>query len=137
MRFSILLVLLLLLALPGCNEDTSATKPSKTAEAARIEKEVVRRVEAAKLESTVRTSRLHTVRLIGLATLACGAVGGLVWMRQSRNPAKSPHGALIQRNEPPLRTDHYPPRSGRVIDFPTTPASHRQGQPHNPRNHTP
>ena len=72
MRYSILLALLLL---PGCNEDTSATKPSKAAEAVRIEKEVVRRVEAAKLESMVRTSELHTVRLIGLASTPDPSIG--------------------------------------------------------------
>lgn len=135
MRYSILLALLL--ALPGCKEDRSATKPSKAAEATRIEKEVARRVEAAKLESTVRTSRLQTIRLVGLVVLAGGAVGGLVWLRQSRLTPQPPQQLLNQGGELPLRTDHYPLRSGRVIDFPRHPANHGQEQPHHPRNHTP
>src|SRR6478609_7535357 len=80
MQKPILLATLLLLA--GCHDDTPSTKSSKSAETARIEKEVAKRVEAAKLESTVRTSRLHTVRVVGFTVLAGGAVAGLLWVRR-------------------------------------------------------
>lgn len=131
MRASLLLVLLL--ALSGCNEDEPASQSKKSADAARIEKEVTRRVEAAKLESTLRTNRLQTIRMIGLLALAGGAVGGLVWLRQSRVPAQA-SGSAIQQSQPPLWQDHYPTHPGRVIDFPTSPANHRQRHPPNRRS---
>ena len=132
MRYSILLVLLL--ALPGCNEDTPASPSKKSANVARIEQEVTRRVDAAKLESTVRQSRLQTIRLIGLVSLAGGAVGGLVWLRQSRLPPQPPQQSLNQRSAPPLWNDHHPPRPGRVIEFPTVPVRRQKHHP-NRRSH--
>ena len=127
------LLLVLLFALSSCNEDEPASQSKKSADAARIEKEVTRRVEAAKLESTLRTNRLQTIRMIGLLALAGGAVGGLVWLRQSRVPAQA-SGSAIQQSQPPLWQDHYPTYPGRVIDFPTSPANHRQRHPPNRRS---
>ena len=83
MRYPILLAILLLLA--GCHEDPSTS--TKSAEEARIQKEVARRVEAARLEATVRTNRLQTIRMVGFIVLAGGAVGGLLWVRQRHLPA--------------------------------------------------
>lgn len=127
MRITILLMMLLTLA--GCKDDTPATRSKKTADAARIEKEVTRRVEAAKLEASVRKSRLQTIRLISFVVLAGGAVGGLVWLRQSRISGQSSPGSLLPPNHPPLWTDHYPTQPGRVIDFPATPANPPQRHP--------
>ena len=136
MRLPILLALML--ALPGCNEDedksASTSKSSKVAETARIEKMVARRVEAAKLESTVRTSRLHTIRIVGFTVLAGGAVAGLLWVRRPQFQGLPTSVAQIQRPRPALWNDHHPPRTGRVIDFPlVTPARQQARQP-DPRN---
>jgi len=131
MRFPVILMILLLLT--GCNDDSSATQSSKAAEAARIEKEVARRVEAARYESIVRNSRLRTIRVVGFIILAGGAVAGLIWLRNRRSPE---HPSLHSRHpgtQPPLWDDHYPSGNGRVIDFPPGPASPRPGQaPHPP-----
>ena len=86
MRLPLFLTILLILLLAGCNDDTPATPSSKAAEAARIEREVARRVSAARLESAVRTSRLRTIRVVGFIVLAGGAVVGLVWLRSRRFP---------------------------------------------------
>lgn len=131
MRFPVILMILLLLT--GCNDD-SPTQSSKAAEAARIEKEVARRVEAARYESIVRNSRLRTIRVVGFIVLAGGAVTGLIWLKNRRFPE---HPALHSRHpgmqSPPLWNDHYPSGNGRVIDFPPGPANPRPGQtPHPP-----
>jgi hypothetical protein len=130
------ILFLILLTLPGCNDDTPGTRFKKTADAARIEKEVTRRVEAAKLDASVRKSRLQTIRLISFVVLAGGAVGGLVWLRQSRASGQSSPGSLLPQNHPPLWTDHYPTHPGRVIDFPATPANPPQRHPPYRRSHT-
>jgi hypothetical protein len=121
----IIILFLMLLTLAGCKDDKPASRSKKSADAARIEKEVTRRVEAAKLDASVRKSRLQTIRLISFVVLAGGAVGGLIWLRQSR----SSQGALLPQNHPPLWTDHYPTHPGRVIDFPDTPANPPQRHP--------
>ena len=151
MRLPILLALIL--ALSGCNEDAdksaSTSKSSKVAEAAKIEREVARRVETAKLESTVRTSRLHTIRIVGFTVLAGGAACCLIWLQyhhRSYNPEQS-HGGPLQM---PSWRDHYPVSTTRVLDLPPpapppaarienpTPPRHRRvsrHRNHNRRNH--
>ena len=125
MRSPILLTILLLLA--GCHEDLSTS--SKSAEEARIQKEVARRVDAARLEATVRTKRLQTIRMVGFIVLAGGAVGGLLWVRQRRMPASL---SQVSRTSPALWNDHYPSPTGRVIDFPAVPTPPRQSNPPSP-----
>lgn len=106
----ILLAVLLMLA--ACRDDPP---PNNIAEAARIEKEVARRVEAARLESSVRLSRLRTIRVVGFILLAGGAVAGLLWVRRTRFPNTTPQFGT-QQARLPLWQDHYPPSEGRVID---------------------
>jgi hypothetical protein len=133
----VLILFLMLLTITGCNDDTPASRSKKSADAARIEKEVTRRVEAAKLDASVRKSRLQTIRLISFVVLAGGAAGGLVWLRQSPMSGQSSPGSRLPQNHPPLWTEHYPPHPGRVIEFPPTPASHRQRHHPNRRKHNP
>jgi hypothetical protein len=119
--FIVTLAFLLLLA--GCKEDPPAAKPSKAVEAARIEREVAKRVEAARLESTVRTNRLRTIRIIGFCFLAGFAVAGLIWVQQPRFP--NPQGRLAPPvvTRPPQWVDHSRSPTGRVIDLHTNPAT--------------
>ena len=112
------ILLALMLALFGCHKDKSFIQQPMPGESVRVEKEVARRVEAAKLESTVRTSRFHTIRVIGFIVLAGGAVAGLCWIRQPQSSVRPTSVAQIQGALPPLWNDHQPPRAGRVIDFP-------------------
>jgi hypothetical protein len=107
MRPLILLAALLLVA--GCDDDKSASK-SKTAEAARIEREVKRRVDAAGIETAAAENRLRTIRVIGFIVLAGGAAAALLKLR---------HPAFSYSPERPLGTPL--PRTSRVIDFPQTP----------------
>jgi len=125
MRFPFILTILLLpmlaMLLTGCKEDPPATSSAKAAEAARIEREVARRVSAARLESSVRTKRLHTIRVVGFILLTGAAVAGLLWLRNRRSPEHPSPQYRIQGTQPPLWNDHYPPGNGRVIDFPSAP----------------
>ena len=128
------ILLALMLALSGCHKDKSSIQPPWPGETARMEKEVARRVEAAKLESTVRTSRFHTIRVIGFIVLAGGAVAGLCWIRQPQSSVRPPSVAQIQGALPALWNDHQPPRAGRVIDFPPVTAARQQARQPNSRN---
>ena len=118
MRILLLLAFPLLMA--GCKGNPPAAKSSKAAETARIEKEVAKRVEAARLESSVRTNRLRTIRIVGFCFLAGFAVAGLIWVQQPQFP--NPQGRIAPPvvNRPPQWTDHSRPPTGRVLDLTPT-----------------
>ena len=114
------LLLAALLMLGSCDGPSAkSSKPSKSAEAVRIEKEVAKRVEVVKIEVKARESRLHTIRVVGFIVLASGAVTALVWVSQTRLPPL-PGSTDLARPRPirPIQwNDHMPPRPGRVIDL--------------------
>ena len=109
-----------LLPLTGCPGDDPG---SKSAEAARIEKEVAKRVaqKSIEMDIEIRKSRMHTFRLLGLIALVGGAVGGLVWLQRYRgfNPAQ-PRERNLQM---PRWWDHYMTPSNRVLELPPPAAS--------------
>jgi hypothetical protein len=129
MRLTFILGFLLL---SGCNDATPATQSSKAAEAARIEREVARRVEAARLDSAVRINRLRTIRVLGFIVLTGGALSGLLWLRNRDYPGHPAPRTLRSGPRPPLWDDHYPSGNGRVIDLPAGPPNPGPAQSSNP-----
>lgn len=111
-RHTLLLVTLLILS--GCNDDGTSSKNRKSAEAARIEREVARRVQVERLAVSERKSRLQTYRVISYVVLAGGAVTGLLWLQRQRAFGSS------QNQSRPLQlqswTDHFPTPANRVFD---------------------
>ena len=131
MRHRTLLVAATLL-LAGCRDDTASS--SKSAEAARIEKEVKRRVEVVERDLKVRQTRLHTIRVTGFILLAGGSLALLVWL-QHRRGIQPLH---LPENLPPVTRwrDHYPVPPARVMDPPPPePANGQRGNPNRPGNH--
>ena len=110
-----ILLLAALLMLGACREDQSANQSARSAEEARIQKEVARRVEVVENDLKTRQVRLHTIRLLGFILLAGGAVAGLLWVRQARFP-NTPVRPATRHPVLPEWSDHYQPGSGRVID---------------------
>ena len=117
---TLLLLLAALLVLGGCRDEPSdsdqSSKASKAAQAARIEKEVVKRVALVEKDLRVRQTRMHTIRLVGFIMLAGGAVAGLVWLqsRRSFNLMQDPQSSVRR----PEWNDHYPVASARILELP-------------------
>jgi len=115
-----ILLLAALLMLGGCDDDSRTHKSSKSAEEARIEKEVVLRVAVVEQNLHVQQARMHTYRTLGFIVLAGGAIGGLIWLQRHRpfNPAQ-PRDRRLQM---PEWRDHYGVPDTRILDMPS-PAS--------------
>lgn len=111
-----IILLAALLMVSACRDEQV---PDKSAEEARIQKEVTRRVGIVETELETefktRQTTLRTLRTIGFILLAGGAVAGLVWVRQSRFP-NTPVRPATRHPVLPEWSDHYQPGSGRVID---------------------
>jgi hypothetical protein len=108
----IIILLAALLMVSACHDEQD---PDKSAEEARIEKEVTRRVGIVETELKTRQTTLRTLRTIGFILLAGGAVAGLVRVRQSRFPNTLVRPAT-RHPVLPEWSDHYQPGPGRVID---------------------
>ena len=117
-EISVLLMALILLV--GCHEDSSGSKSSKSAEATRIEKEVAARVikEVEVIEKNLKAKQtlLHTFRILGFIALTGGAAGGLIWLQRNRryNPMQNQERNL----QMPRWRDHYTVRTNRVLELP-------------------
>lgn len=113
------LLLMALLLVTSCNEDSPSSNSSKTAEAAKIEKEVAIRVNSARLEAAARDNLLHTFRVVGFILLAGGAVAGLMWVQRPPPPEGQSPVVRFPETQPALMSEPRRTRSTRVIDFPT------------------
>ncbi|MEO5714654.1 MAG: hypothetical protein ABIT37_14300 [Luteolibacter sp.] len=109
------IVLVLLLILTGCRGNKSSIKIPASVEAARIEREVVKRVDAERLATSERKDRLHTIRVVGLIVLTGGAVTGLLWLQRQRAPISSLNRE--RQLQLPLGTDHQATPPTRVFDI--------------------
>ena len=109
-------ILLTALLLVACNDDKATGKSSKSAEEARIQREIAQRVAVAEFDLKAKQNRLHTIRVVGFILLAGGALGGLVWLQHHRsyNPAQGPD--LAGRR--PAWTDHYGISTSRILELP-------------------
>jgi hypothetical protein len=127
-------ILLVTFLLPCCRDDETSAKSSKSAEAARIEREVKRRVEVVEKDLKVRQTRLHTIRVIGFIVLAGGSVTLFVRLQRQRGvlPVHLPESL------PPVSQwrDHYPVPESRIIDpDPPEPFNGQRSNPNRSRNH--
>jgi hypothetical protein len=105
------ILLAVLLMLGGCRDDQSA---NKSAVEARIEREISQRVAIVEKDLKVRQTTLHTIRIVGFALLAAGAVGGLIWLQRHRPFTPSQERPL----QLPRWQDHYTVPSTRVLELP-------------------
>ena len=105
-----LILIVTLLLLGGCGDGKST---SKSAEAARIEREVTRRVEVVKKDLKVRQNRMRTIRTTAFILLAGGSIALLVRLQRQHGLHPTPTRLL------PVTKwlDHYAiPSSARVIE---------------------
>ncbi len=92
--------------LAACQED------QKSAEEARIEREVARRIAAERRQSEIRAERLRTLRIVGFLVLSGGALGTIIWCGWPRDAPGGPAAG-----GPSSQILRHPPRGGRVIDL--------------------
>jgi len=109
-------ILLTALLLVACNDDKATGKSSKSAEEARIQREIAQRVAVAEFDLKAKQNRLRTIRVVGFILLAGGALGGLVWLQHHRsyNPAQG----IDLAGRRPEWSDHYGISSSRVLELP-------------------
>ncbi|MEY3898440.1 MAG: hypothetical protein RLZZ214_3962 [Verrucomicrobiota bacterium] len=126
--FTRIILIVTVLMLGGCRDEPSS---SKSAEAARIEREVKRRVEVVEKGLKVRQTRLHTIRTTAFVLLAGGSIALLVWLQRQHGLHPT---STSERLAPVTRwLDHYAvSSSARVIE--THPPEPQEGQR---RNHSP
>ena len=140
--------------LVACHDDQSGGKSSKSAEEARIEREVTQRVAVVEKDLKVRQHTLHTIRVVGFILLAGGALGGLIWLQSHHRSFNSAQGMDLADRRPEW-SDHYGISSSRVLELPppgqsstspprvtpderfetTQPRRRRRRRHRNPRNH--
>jgi hypothetical protein len=109
--FTRIILIATLLMLAGCRDEEVS---SKSAEEARIEKEVKQRVKVAEKALKVGQTRMHTIRITAFVLLAGGSIALFVRLQRQRGFHPTP----IPERLPPVTRwmDHHAIPTTRVIE---------------------